>query len=122
LLTPTKIYAGLILRLLRLFEIKGIAHITGGGLPENVSRILPKGTQAVIDSSFWKSPPIFKLIQESGNISRHEMFKTFNMGVGMALVVNEDDTGKVIRQLGKMGEKAFVIGEIKKGKQEVIIE
>ncbi|MFC1540798.1 phosphoribosylformylglycinamidine cyclo-ligase, partial [Candidatus Margulisiibacteriota bacterium] len=121
LLTPTKIYAPTILKLIKRYKIKGIAHITGGGLPENTARILPKKVQAVIELSSWPIPPIFKFIQRTGKISQDEMYKTFNMGLGMVLVVEEKDVNKIMAFLKKQKEKAFVIGEICKGKREVII-
>jgi phosphoribosylformylglycinamidine cyclo-ligase len=121
LLTPTKIYTPLILKLIKRFKIKGIAHITGGGLPENVARILSKKTQAVIDMPSLPSVPIFRLIQKLGKISQDEMFKTFNMGIGMVIVVEAKDAEKVLAFIKKQKEKARLIGEIGKGKGEVII-
>jgi phosphoribosylformylglycinamidine cyclo-ligase len=121
LLTPTKIYAPIILKLIKRYKIKGIAHITGGGIAENTARILPKRVQAVIELNSWPILPIFKFIQKIGKISQDEMYKTFNMGLGMVLVVEEKSVNKVMAFLKKQKEKAFVIGEICKGKREVII-
>ncbi|NQT30690.1 MAG: phosphoribosylformylglycinamidine cyclo-ligase [Candidatus Saganbacteria bacterium] len=121
LLTPTKIYVSTILKLIRRFEVKGIAHITGGGIPENLSRIIPRRAQAVIDLSSWSVPHIFKFIQRKGKVSQDEMFKTFNMGVGMIVVVEERVVDRVLAFLKKQGEKAFLMGEIGRGKGEVII-
>lgn len=121
LLTPTRIYVKPILELLKEFEILGMAHITGGGLIENVARFLPEGTDAVIDSAIWEKPMIFSLIQEKGKISNHEMFNVFNMGIGMVLAVKENIADKVIKKLSDLGEKAYLIGEIKKGSSNVKI-
>lgn len=121
LLTPTKIYTPTILSLIKRFKIKGIAHITGGGLPENLARVLPKKTQAVVNLDSWPIPWIFKLIQRLGHINQEEMYKTFNMGIGMVVVVEAKDVSKVLAYLGRIREKAYPIGEIERGKQEVII-
>jgi phosphoribosylformylglycinamidine cyclo-ligase len=121
LLTPTKIYAQTILELVRKYRIRGIAHITGGGMPENVARLLPKKTQAVIDLNSWPIPTIFRMIRRLGKVDHEEMYRTFNMGIGMVLVVEAKDFDKIMRFLAKRKEKAYLIGEIGKGKQEVII-
>ncbi|MFA5839058.1 MAG: phosphoribosylformylglycinamidine cyclo-ligase [Candidatus Margulisiibacteriota bacterium] len=121
LLTPTKIYVKLMLDLVKKFEIKGMAHITGGGLLENVARVLPPKTQAVIDLGSWTVLPIFKLIQKLGKVEQKEMYQTFNMGIGMVMVVSAKNVEKVMKYLAKQKEKAFIIGAIDKGKQEVII-
>jgi len=121
LLTPTRIYTKSILSLIKKVKVKGIAHITGGGLPENAARLLPKGTKAVIDRFSWKPPAIFGLLQLYGKISKDEMFKSFNMGVGMVVVVSKKDANKAIKVLESCGEKVYQIGEINKGKQQVEI-
>ncbi|MEE8637825.1 MAG: phosphoribosylformylglycinamidine cyclo-ligase [Candidatus Margulisiibacteriota bacterium] len=121
LLTPTKIYAPTILKLIKRYRIKGIAHITGGGLLENVARILPKKVQAVIDLYSWHIPMIFRLIQKLGKVNQDEMYKTFNMGIGMVVVVEARHVNKILNFLKKQREKAYLIGEIGKGKREVII-
>ncbi len=112
LLKPTKIYVKTILNLLRDFQIHGIAHITGGGLVDNISRILPKGCMANIHLGCWDVPPVFSLIQSEGGIDDEEMLKTFNNGIGMVLVVRQKDEEDVIQRLNALNEKAFVIGEI----------
>jgi phosphoribosylformylglycinamidine cyclo-ligase len=122
LLTPTRIYAKTILALLKEFEIKGMAHITGGGITENVPRILPKGAQALIRPKTWDVPPIFKLVQKKAGVDNAEMFRAFNMGIGMALVVPKKQADKVLKKAAKLGEKAFLIGEIVKGKPGVRYE
>jgi phosphoribosylformylglycinamidine cyclo-ligase len=121
LLTPTKIYVQTVLDLARRYNVKGIAHITGGGLPENVARLLPKKTQAVIDLNSWSIPAIFRLIKRLGKVDHNEMYKTFNMGIGMVVVIAAKDADKAMKYLAKKKEKAFIIGEIGKGKREVII-
>jgi phosphoribosylformylglycinamidine cyclo-ligase len=121
LLTPTKIYAPLVLELAKRYRVKGIAHITGGGLPENVSRIIPAKCQAIIDINSWRIPTIFRLIQNHGKVDQNEMYRTFNMGIGMVLVVDRNDADKVMTFLQKRKEKAFLIGDVGKGKGEVII-
>ena len=112
LLTPTRIYVRAILGLLKEFTINGIAHITGGGLLENVPRVLPKGCQANIHTNSWELPNLFKILQKAGNVERDEMYRTFNMGIGMVLVVPESQTEEMIDRLKGLGESAWVIGEI----------
>ncbi len=117
LLTPTIIYSKTLLKVFDKVNVKGIAHITGGGLPENVGRVLPKGTKAVFDSSSWTVPKIFNVIKKYGNISDAEMFKAFNMGIGMVLVVDKKDAKATAKLSG-----GVVIGEIQKGSGEVEIK
>jgi phosphoribosylformylglycinamidine cyclo-ligase len=112
LLEPTKIYSETILRLLRDFPIHGIAHITGGGIVENLPRILPSSCMGVIQNGSWKVPPIFTFLQEAGKISKREMMRTFNNGIGIILVVAEKDAEGIVEFLGAMDEKAYVIGSI----------
>jgi len=112
LLTPTRIYAKSILNLLRDFKIKGIAHITGGGFLDNIPRILPDRVCANIDRSTWEVPPIFRIIREMGDIEELEMFRTFNMGIGMVLVVAPADADEVLLRLKGLKETARIIGTI----------
>lgn len=121
LLIPTKIYVKLILSLIKKFKIKGIAHITGGGLPENVARIMPRNVQAVFDLNAWTVPQIFRLIQRLGKVDHNEMFRTFNMGIGMVIVVEGKEADKVMKYLASIKEKAFLVGDVERGKGEVII-
>lgn len=121
LLTPTKIYVKSILGLIEKINVKGISHITGGGFYENIPRILPENVDAKIDVSGWELPPIFKLIQEKGNIDLEEMFSTFNMGIGMIIVVKERDVKEAVSVLKELGEDAKIIGEIVKGSKQVIL-
>lgn len=112
LLTPTRIYVKAILNLLRDFNIKGIAHITGGGLLENIPRILPQQCKAVIQRNSWEKPAIFEMLRLGGHIEEEEMYRTFNYGIGMTLVVSPQETEDVIDRLAALGEQACIIGEI----------
>ncbi|HEX8960802.1 MAG TPA: phosphoribosylformylglycinamidine cyclo-ligase [Geobacteraceae bacterium] len=114
LLTPTRIYVKSILNLLRDFRINGIAHITGGGLLENVPRVLPHGCKAVIEQNSWQRPAIFMLLQEKGNVEESEMLRTFNCGIGMVLAVPEEEADEILIRLSGLHEQAFVIGEVAK--------
>ncbi|HEY6873507.1 MAG TPA: phosphoribosylformylglycinamidine cyclo-ligase [Geobacteraceae bacterium] len=114
LLTPTRIYVKSILNLLRDFRINGIAHITGGGLLENVPRVLPHGCKAVIDRKSWVIPPVFQLLQNEGNVEESELLRTFNCGIGMVLAVPEEDADEILIRLSGLNEQAFVIGEVAK--------
>ena len=115
LITPTKIYVKPVLALLKEVTVKGISHITGGGFYENMPRSIPEGLGVKINKSDVKVLPIFKLIEKTGNISEHDMFNTFNMGVGMSIVVAKEDVEKAIAVLRAHGEEAYVLGEIVKG-------
>ena len=121
LLTPTRIYVKTILPLLELFDIKGIAHITGGGLPENLQRVLPEGLQAVIESDSIEKLPIFEMIQEAGRIEKAEMFRTFNMGIGLAIVVSTRYYDEVLKYLKEKNENPIIIGKIQAGERGVVI-
>ncbi len=119
LLTPTRIYAKPIVKLLSRYKVKrivsGMAHITGGGLPGNVVRVLPDDLDAVIDTSTWTVPPIFDFLQAHGKFDRDEMLRVFNMGVGFVLIVRPTFADSVVRQLNRQGERAFIMGNISKG-------
>ena len=112
LLTPTRIYVKALLALLEKVEVHALAHITGGGLLENLPRVMPEGTQAVINSQSWQRPPVFDWLQENGNVENTEMYRTFNCGVGMVLCVAESDVQQTLVILAEQGEIATVIGEI----------
>ncbi|NQU16468.1 MAG: phosphoribosylformylglycinamidine cyclo-ligase [Candidatus Saganbacteria bacterium] len=112
LLIPTRIYAKSILKLLDKVAVNGIAHITGGGIFENTERILKKGLKLKIDKSCWKPQNIFKLIQDHGKVSESEMYRTFNMGIGMTIVVPKSQAKRAIRVLKNCGEIVYVIGEV----------
>ncbi len=119
LLTPTKIYVKPVLKLLESVKVKGISHITGGGFYENIPRSIPDGLCALIEKSAVKIPPIFDLIAERGRISERDMFNTFNMGVGMSIVVSKEDEGEALRILNEAGEDAYVIGKIVKSDRKI---
>ncbi|OGC77863.1 MAG: phosphoribosylformylglycinamidine cyclo-ligase [candidate division Zixibacteria bacterium RBG_16_50_21] len=108
--------------LLSEFEIKGMAHITGGGIKGNLVRILPAGCQAVLDTDTWMVPSVFKLIQKLGKIEKGEMFKTFNMGIGMMVAVKKDDLRPLTIRLSRSGETVYRIGEIVRGKRKVMLK
>lgn len=121
LLTPTKIYVKPVLALLKEVKVKGISHITGGGFYENIPRSIPDGLCAKIEKSAVRILPIFKLIAKKGNISERDMFNTFNMGVGMSIVLPKEDSQKALDILKANGEDAYVIGEIIKSEEKIKI-
>ena len=121
LLTPTKIYVKPMLALFDEVKVKGVSHITGGGFYENIPRSIPKGLGAKIDKSAVKVLPIFKLIQKKGNIPERDMFNTFNMGVGMSVIVDKKDADKAVEILRNAGEDAYIIGEVIKSDEGVVI-
>lgn len=114
LLAVHRSYSKNVLALSRKVALKGIAHITGGGLPENVPRILPSGLQASYDYSSIEVPEIFRLIRRVGGISNEEMFRVFNMGVGLVLIVSRKDAGRAVKFLNARGEKAWPLGEVRR--------
>lgn len=120
ILTPTKIYVKPILSILEKFEIRGMAHITGGGFFENIPRMFKEDFTAIIDKSSFEMPEIFKHIMSLG-VDQEHMFNTFNMGIGFVLCVKEEDAQNIIAELGEIGEKAYKIGFVKKGTKEVKI-
>ncbi|MDR3319340.1 MAG: phosphoribosylformylglycinamidine cyclo-ligase [Clostridiales bacterium] len=115
LLTPTKIYVKTILSLIKDFEIKGIAHITGGGFIENIPRIFPKGIGAEIAVGSYPRPPIYSLIEERAGLPDRDLYNTFNMGIGMVLAVSAAIAGLVISRLEALGEKAYAVGRAVEG-------
>lgn len=121
LLTPTKIYVKTILNLINRFEIKGIAHITGGGFIENIPRMMPDGLRAVIQKGTWPVLPIFELMQEKGNVTENDMYNTFNMGISMVLAVGPEIADQVLDALHELDEKAWLIGEIDEGEGRIKI-
>ncbi len=112
LLAPTKIYSETIQRLIRDLPVLGLAHITGGGISDNILRIIPKACKVVIRKGSWEVPPVFTFLQKAGNVSENEMMRTFNNGIGMIAVVPEKSVQDVLERLNGLGEKGFVIGEI----------
>ena len=121
LLTPTRIYVKSVLALLEQVDVKGISHITGGGFYENIPRSIPKGLGAVIDRSAVRVLPIFDLIAKTGNVSERDMFNTYNMGVGMSIVVPAAEADKAIEVLKAHGEDAYLIGKIVESDEEIVI-
>ncbi len=121
LLTPTKIYVRAILELLEKVNVLGLSHITGGGLLENIPRILPNNLMANIDSTTWKIPDIFTWLQKNGNINNYEMYRVFNCGIGMVVIVATKDSQKTINILRKNKEDAVIIGNITTNKDKQII-
>ncbi|NBI12699.1 phosphoribosylformylglycinamidine cyclo-ligase [[Haemophilus] felis] len=123
-LAPTKIYVKSILALIKQTEVHAIAHLTGGGFWENIPRVLPKNVKAVIDESSWQWQPVFKWLQEKGNISTHEMYRTFNCGVGMVIALPQADVDNALALLKQAGENAWLIGKVEalgEGENEQVI-
>ena len=112
LLEPTKIYIKSALKMIEKHDIHAISHITGGGFWENIPRVLPEGTKAVVDGNSWEWPVIFKWLQEKGNVTTHEMYRTFNCGVGLVVALPKDQAEAAVKLLQEEGENAWVIGEI----------
>jgi phosphoribosylformylglycinamidine cyclo-ligase len=119
MLEPTRIYVKAVLPLLDKFDIKGMAHITGGGLTENIVRVLPQGTGIAIKLGTWDIPPVFDLIREKGGVEEQEMLRTFNMGIGLVVVVAAGQAEAVIADLSARGEASCLIGEVIEGSKEV---
>ncbi len=113
LMAPTRIYVRSLLELMKHLPVKGMAHITGGGLTENIPRILPSGLQAVLETSAWQLPPVFAWLQQAGNVALAEMHRTFNCGIGMAVVLGKDEVDPALKALRASGETASIIGEIR---------
>jgi phosphoribosylformylglycinamidine cyclo-ligase len=118
LLRPTKIYVKVVLNLMKDFNIGGIAHITGGGITDNLPRIIPKGYKAVVHSGTWEIPPVFSFLKDMGSIPEDEMLRTFNNGIGMILIVRTKESKEILDRLHSLGQKAFVIGEMEKAERE----
>ena len=121
LLTPTKIYVKPMLKLFEEVKVKGVSHITGGGFYENIPRSIPKGLGAKIRKEDVRVLPVFKLLQQRGNIAERDMFNTFNMGVGMSVIVAKEDADKALSVLKAAGEDAYVLGEIVKSEDGVVL-
>lgn len=120
LLRPTRIYTRPILKILKSVQIKAMAHITGGGFYENIPRVLPDGLTAEIEKGSWPVHRIFRSIQEKGQVEEKEMFRTFNMGIGMVLIADPRSAERALVLFEKMGQKAWIIGEVIPGKKDVI--
>ena len=122
LLKPTRIYVKPVLEVIDKYNVKGIAHITGGGLLENIPRTLPDGLQAVIEEGSWPRPEVFRLIEEQG-VEKKEMYRTFNQGIGMVMIINQEELEPIQSCLEEMGEESYLIGQVqrKAGDKECVI-
>ncbi|WP_433945467.1 phosphoribosylformylglycinamidine cyclo-ligase [Paenibacillus sp. SN-8-1] len=119
LLEPTKLYVKPVLELIKQVEVKGMAHITGGGFIENIPRVLPEGVNVDIEFGSWPILPIFNLLQEKGNVSNRDMFTTFNMGIGLVIVVGEEQAEQAVKVLQEQGETPYIIGKVTEGEKIV---
>src|SRR5262249_10343811 len=122
LLAPTRIYVKPLLALLAEVRVHGIAHITGGGLLENIPRVVPDGLEVVLERGSWPSSAVFNWLQRAGNLPDAEMYRTFNCGIGMTLNVAESDVPAALASLTRSGQPASVIGKIQRGARGVVIE
>ena len=122
LLTPTRLYPRICLPLIREFDIHGMVHITGGGFYENIPRALPNHLGAEVDGSAWEMPPVFRLLQEWGNVDWKEMYRTFNMGIGMVLIVSPEEGQCITAHLKADGEDIYQIGRVTEGAHEIVIK
>ena len=122
LLTPTRLYPKSCLPLIEKFDIHGMVHVTGGGYYENIPRALPDNMGAEIDANSWQVPAIFKLMKEWGNVEWHEMYRTFNMGIGMIIIASADEAEKIKADLQSRNEEVFEIGKVTQGNHEVIVK
>ena len=122
LLTPTRLYPRICLPLIREFDIHGMVHITGGGFYENIPRALPEHMGAEVNGAAWTIPPVFRLLQEWGNVDWTEMYRTFNMGIGMVLIASADEARRITEYLRRQGETVYRIGLVTTGAHEAIIK
>ena len=122
LLTPTRLYPQVCLPLIRDFDLHGMVHITGGGFYENIPRALPDEMGAEVDAAAWEMPAVFRLLQEWGNVDWAEMYRTFNMGIGMVLIASEEEAARIEAHLGAQHETVFRIGRVIEGAHEVTIK
>ncbi len=122
LLTPTRLYPRICLPLIRKFDIHGMVHITGGGFYENIPRALPEHMGAEVNGAAWTIPPVFRLLQEWGNVDWTEMYRTFNMGIGMVLIVSSDEADRITARLNAQNETVYHIGHVTEGAHEVVIK
>ena len=122
LLTPTRLYPQVCLPLIRDFDLHGMVHITGGGFYENIPRALPEGMGAEVNAAAWEMPAVFRLIQEWGNVDWAEMYRTFNMGIGMVLIASEEEAARIEARLDAQHEAVFRIGRVTEGTHEATIK
>src|SRR5690606_37121506 len=124
IMAPTRIYVKPMLALMQTMKVKGMAHITGGGLTENIPRVLPENVTAVIEKNSWTLPPLFQWLQEHGNVEDAEMHRVFNCGIGMAVIVAASDADKAAEFLRKQGETVYTLGKIEQraeGQHQTIV-
>ena len=121
LLTPTRLYPKAVLPVIDHVSVKGLVHITGGGFYDNIPRVLPKGTRATIDADAWPVPPIFRFLMQEGGVEAHEMYRTFNGGIGMMLILAKEEAEKAKEILKGNGETVYEIGRIEAGEQDVVV-
>lgn len=121
LIEPTKIYVRAILNLLERFTINGMAHITGGGFKDNIARILPNNCDVIIKTNTWEQPEIFRWIQSQGNISADEMLRTFNCGIGMVLIIEQNDLNEILDTLAQLDCVSYHIGHVDKGSGQIVL-
>ena len=121
-MTPTRLYPKSCLPLIEKFDIHGMVHVTGGGYYENIPRALPEDMGAEIDATSWPVPPIFNLLKEWGNVDWHEMYRTFNMGIGMIIIASADEAEKIKADLQARSEAVYEIGKVTQGSHEVIVK
>ena len=122
LLTPTRLYPKVCLPLIEKFAVRGMVHITGGGFYDNIPRVLPEGCGVEIDAGSWDMPPIFRLLKEWGNVDWQEMYRTFNMGIGMVIIASPEEAARIAAELELKGETIYKIGQVTAGEQKVVIK
>ena len=121
LLAPTRIYVKPLLELIRTMPVHGLAHITGGGITDNIPRVLPDGLEVVLERRSWQRDPVFDWLQRTGRVEQTEMYRTFNCGIGMVAIVPSDKADAAVALLNSRGETAQIIGEVRKGGHGVVI-
>ncbi|WP_257292010.1 phosphoribosylformylglycinamidine cyclo-ligase, partial [Endozoicomonas sp. ONNA1] len=121
LMAPTRIYVKPLLQLQKEMPVHAMAHITGGGLTENLPRVIPEGCAAVINTESWEIPEVFKHLQQAGNIAQSEMYLTFNCGVGMVICVPKEQAEQAVARLNELGEEAFIIGHMESGSGDKVV-
>ena len=122
LMEPTRIYVKPVLALIRALPVHGIAHITGGGLVENIPRVLPEGLEVVLERRAWGNDPVFDWLKSQGNVTQPEMYRVFNCGIGMTLQLARADADRALAMLNSLGQPAHIIGEVQRGNRGVVIE
>ena len=122
MLKPTRIYVKTVLGMLEKAEVKGMAHITGGGFLENIPRVLPDDVDVIIEEGSWPVPPIFSLIESIGNIEKKEMYRTFNMGIGYVIITDQANAMKICDYMSEIKEEVYLIGMVVSGDKKVIVK